>query len=923
MESSRKRKQPEQTEKTARTAGVARRKTDKADDGKPETTGRRKSTASKSRTGSKIGTGGEGSASKSRKGSRARTGAGDSRILLDVPMIPLRGLTVFPGITLSFDVARDRSRLAIQAAAGGSQLLFLSAQKDVSVEWPLADEIYEIGCVARIRQVVEQTGNEGTAKLLVEGVRRSKLVRVLKDEPYYRVEVEQFPTLPEGIDMSELEAWRRQLVQSLEGYAGASGKFSPEALVAISSMTDASEAADTIAANLALQQSEKQELLEAFDPIERIRRLVLLLGREKYIAELERDIGEKVRQTVEKNQKDYFLREQMKVIQSELGEQESVQDEIEGYLKQLKETNIPDEARPRLEKEINRLSRMPTGYPEGAVVRNYLDMIFEMPWGKVDEEHLDITEARKILDRDHYGLKQVKERILEYLAVRKLRLLSGEKGSKGPILCLVGPPGTGKTSIARSVAEALGRKYTRMSLGGIHDEAEIRGHRKTYVGAMPGRIIAAIRQIGTDNPLLLLDEIDKVGSDFRGDPTSALLEVLDPEQNNAFRDHYLEIPYDLSHVMFITTANTVDTIPQPLLDRMEVVSISGYTEEEKAEIVLRHLFSHQLAANALNKRQLTMSRETVLALINGYTREAGVRQLEREIAHVCRRAAILIAEKKQKKVKVTPELLPDLIGRPKFRFEKMKEQDQIGIATGLAWTFAGGDTLNIEVNVMSGTGRLELTGSLGDVMKESARAAATYIRTIVSELGIDPEFNAHKDIHIHVPEGATPKDGPSAGITLATALASALSGRPVRHNVAMTGEITLRGRVLPIGGLKEKIIAANRAGIDTVLIPLENERDLEDIPESVKKKMRIVPVNCMDEVLREALLPLPEGAVVPAGPFVPVEGSPAAACPERPICPDELGRTPSTPTPAPDDDRKVPPPGRAAKHDPVIILQPV
>lgn len=789
-----------------------------------------------------------------------RRSGDDMHILLDIPMIPLRGLTVFPGITLAFDVARDRSRQAVEAAAGGSQLIFLATQKDVSTEWPTPSEIYEIGCVARIRQVVEQTGSDGTAKLLVEGVRRAKILRILDDDPYYRVEVEQYLTVPESLDFNELEAWRRKLIQSLEEYAGASSKFSPEAIVAISGMNDASEAADTITANLALKQTEKQELLEAIDPIDRIQRLVLILGREKYIAELEHDIGEKVRQTVEKNQKEYFLREQMKVIQSELGEHESVQDEIAAFQEQLKNANIPEEARPRLEKEINRLSRMPAGYPEGAVIRNYLDLVFEMPWGGMDEEHLDIAEARKILDRDHYGLKQVKERILEYLAVRKLRLQNGETTTKGPILCLVGPPGTGKTSIARSVAEALGRKYTRMSLGGIHDEAEIRGHRKTYVGAMPGRIIAAIRQIGTDNPLLLLDEIDKVGSDFRGDPTSALLEVLDPEQNNSFRDHYLEIPYDLSHVMFITTANTTETIPQPLLDRMEVVSISGYTEEEKAEIVLRHILSHQLEANALTSQQLKISREAVLALISGYTREAGVRQLEREIAHVCRRAAILIAEKKQKTIKVTPEKLPDLIGRPKFRFEKMQDLDQIGIATGLAWTFAGGDTLNIEVNVMPGSGKLELTGSLGDVMKESARAAVTYIRTMVNELGIDPDFNAKKDIHIHVPEGATPKDGPSAGITLATAVASALSGRPVRHNVAMTGEITLRGRVLPIGGLKEKIIAANRAGIDTVLIPADNERDLEDIPESVKDKLRIVPVAVMNDVLNEALLPTGEAA---------------------------------------------------------------
>jgi ATP-dependent Lon protease len=778
----------------------------------------------------------------------------DSRIIIDLPMIPLRGLTIFPGITLSFDVARDRSRLAIEAAMAGSQLLFLVAQIDISVEWPSPDEIYQIGCVARIRQIVEQPGNEGTVKLLVEGLRRASLGRVVQSEPYYLVEVNQIPLNTEEIDLPELEAYRRRLVHSLEKYAAASGKISPEALIAIGNLSDANETADMIAANLAIHHTEKQSLLESIGLIERIRKMIIILGREQHIAELEKDIDEKVRSTIEKNQKDYFLREQMKVIQRELGEQESVQDEVNTYSELLKNKKIPEDAKPRLEKEISRMSRLPAGYPEGAVLRNYLDLVFEMPWGKVDEEHLDIAKARKILDRDHYGLKKVKERILEYLAVRKLRIDAGQSGSKGPILCLVGPPGTGKTSIARSVADALGRKYTRMSLGGIHDEAEIRGHRRTYVGAMPGRIINAIRQIGTDNPLILLDEIDKVGSDFRGDPSSALLEVLDPEQNSAFRDHFLEIPYNLSRVLFITTANTTETIPQALLDRMEIVPISGYTEEEKIEIVIRHLYAHQLSANALKRSQLTLTRDAIRTLISGYTREAGVRQLEREIAHVCRRAAILIAEGKQQKVRVTSEQLDEFIGRRKYHFEKAQEKDQIGVATGLAWTFAGGDTLNIEVNVMNGSGKLELTGQLGDVMKESARAAVTYIRTIVDTLGIDPEFAAKKDIHIHVPEGATPKDGPSAGITLAVALASALSGRPVRHNVAMTGEITLRGRVLPIGGLKEKIIAANRAGIDTVLIPIENERDLEDIPESVLKKLRIVPVRMMDDVLREALI---------------------------------------------------------------------
>ena len=520
----------------------------------------------------------------------------------------------------------------------------------------------------------------------------------------------------------------------------------------------------------------------------------------------------------------------------------------------LDEVPIPGDARTRIAKDIARLARMPAGYPEGAVLRNYLDLLFELPWGKTDPERLNISRARKTLDRDHYGLEKVKERILEYLAVRKLRMEIGETTTKGPILCLVGPPGVGKTSIARSVAEALGRKYVRMSLGGIRDEAEIRGHRRTYVGAMPGRIIGAIRQAGRDNPLVLLDEIDKLGNDFRGDPSSALLEVLDPEQNNSFRDHYLEIPYDLSKVLFITTANSTETIPQALIDRMEVVYLSGYTEEEKIEIARRHLLPHQIQLNALKKAQLSMSRESIRALISGYTREAGVRQLERELAHVCRKAAILIAEKGEEKVKVTAENLEELIGKIKFRHDRAREDDLVGVATGLAWTYAGGDTLMIEVNISSGSGKLELTGQLGDVMKESAKAALAYIRSQSTALGIDQEFASKHDIHIHIPAGATPKDGPSAGITLATALASAISGRPVRHNVAMTGEITLRGRVLPIGGLKEKVIAAHRAGITTVLVPEENRRDAEEIPATVLGKVSLVYVSDMKDVLDRALV---------------------------------------------------------------------
>ena len=777
-------------------------------------------------------------------------------VILVLPMIPLRGLTVFPGVSLTFDVAREKSREAVKVAMEENQLVFLTAQMDAAQDWPAPDEVYDVGCVARIRQVLELPGNENM-KLLVEGRNRARIVRVTEDEPYYKAEIRLIPNeVPDEL-LPLYEAHRRQLVKIFEKYAASSSRVSPETLIALNSITDASLAADAIAGQLNININEKQALLEAADTPERIRQLILLIDREQYIAELEKEIGEKVRATIEKNQKEYYLREQIKAIQTELGEQEGSQEEQEAYKRLLEATPIPADAKQKIAKDISRLSRMPPGYPEGAVLRNYMDLLFEMPWGKTDPERLEIPQARKLLDRDHYGLEKVKERILEYLAVRKLRMEAGETTFKGPILCLVGPPGVGKTSIARSVAEALGRKYIRMSLGGVRDEAEIRGHRRTYVGAMPGRIINAIRQIGRDNPLILLDEIDKLGNDFRGDPSSALLEVLDPEQNFGFRDHYLEIPYDLSRVLFITTANTTETIPQALLDRMEIVRLSGYTEEEKIEIAARHLLPHQIKQNALKKQQLSIGREALRSLIGWYTREAGVRQLERELAQVCRRVAIEIAEKGTSKIKVTPANLEDLIGKKKFHYEKAQDKDQIGVATGLAWTYAGGDTLIIEVNIMPGTGKLELTGQLGEVMKESARAAVTYIRSQASALGIDPGFATTSDIHIHVPEGATPKDGPSAGITLATALASALCNRPVRHNVAMTGEITLRGRVLPIGGLKEKVIAAHRAGIDTVLVPIDNQRDVSDIPQTVLSVVKLVFVTTMQDVFKNALAPLP------------------------------------------------------------------
>jgi ATP-dependent Lon protease len=771
-------------------------------------------------------------------------------ILLDMPLVPLRGLNVFPHLAVTFDVARESSKLAIRSAMEKDQMVFLSAQKDPSEDQPARDGVYPVGCSARIRQVLELPGSE-TLKVLVEGQRRARIDNYLSDEPFFRVEILEYlqPAGPEAA----MEAARRLLLSAFEDYMASSGRVSPESMAAISSLREASGMADAIATSLNLSLVQRQELLEAIDPLVRIPLLIEALERESRIAEMEKELGDKVRKRVEKGQKEYFLREQMKVIQEELGERDGTAADIEVYVEQLEKCPMPEDSKKRLGKEIERLRRLPPGYPEGSVIRSFLDLVFELPWGGVSEERLEVGVARDVLERDHYGLEKVKERILEYLAVRRLRELKGESGVKGPILCLVGPPGVGKTSIAKSIAEAMGRRYVRMSLGGVRDEAEIRGHRRTYVGAMPGRMINAIRQAGTDNPLILLDEVDKLGADYHGDPSSALLEVLDPEQNNAFRDHYLEIPYDLSKVLFITTANTTETIPQALLDRMEVVLVSGYTEEEKIEIALRFIVPKQLAANALEKTDIRFDRESIRGIAAWYTREAGVRQLEREVARVCRRVAVKKAEKGLKRFLVKADKLEDLLGKKRFRYDRAFESDQVGVATGLAWTAAGGDTLAIEVNVMEGTGKLELTGSLGDVMKESARAAVTFIRSRAVEFGIDPTFAANKDIHVHVPEGATPKDGPSAGITLATAVASALSGRAVRRNVAMTGEITLRGHVLPIGGLKEKVIAAHRAGIDTVLVPEENRRDASEIPATVTSKLKLVFVKEMSEVLALAL----------------------------------------------------------------------
>lgn len=761
-------------------------------------------------------------------------------------MLPLRGLTVFPHMILTFDVGRVKSINALDEAMMNNQLIFLTTQKDAKDDSPDVDDIYNVGTISRVKQLLRLPGN--TIRVLVEGLTRAEVTNYIQTEPFFIAEVVE-RSVPAGRKKNITdEAMRRKVVSTFEEYAKLSGKISPETVSSISSIEEIGQLSDLVASNMHLRIEQKQDILNEFHPGRRMEKLLELLLSEIEILEVEKDISMRVRKQIDKMQREYYLREQIKAIQSELGDKDGIAGEVEEYRKKLEKMDLPEEAENKVRKELDRLQKTPAGSAESAVIRTYLDWIFDLPWGKKTEVMIDLDKAGAILEEDHYGLEKVKERILEYLAVLKLT-----NNLKGPILCLVGPPGVGKTSIAKSIARALNRNYVRMSLGGVRDEAEIRGHRRTYVGAMPGRIINALKQAGSSNPLILLDEIDKMSSDFRGDPASAMLEVLDSEQNFAFRDHYLELSVDLSDVLFLTTANTLDTIPRPLLDRMEVITISGYTEEEKVQIAQRYLLKKQLRAHGLRKRNLRIGEDTIRSIINYYTREAGVRNLEREIANLCRKAARALVSGNKKSVTITPSNIEKYLGARRFRYDKANEKDEVGLATGLAWTPVGGDTLAIEVTIMDGSGKLELTGQLGDVMKESAMAAVSFIRSKAELLGIDTEFHKKYDIHIHVPEGATPKDGPSAGITLATAMVSALTGRAVRKNVAMTGEITLRGRVLPIGGVKEKVLAAHRAGIDTVVLPSENRKDVDDIPDNVKSRLNFIFVDEMDTVLNTAL----------------------------------------------------------------------
>ncbi|MET3290464.1 UNVERIFIED_CONTAM: ATP-dependent Lon protease [Brevibacillus sp. OAP136] len=709
---------------------------------------------------------------------------------------------------------------------------------------PDAEQIYSIGTVARVKQMLKLPN--GTIRVLVEGLQRAKIEEFKSKDEYFIVSISYLEE--EVTDENELEALMRAVLAHFEQYIKLSKKVSPETLTSVTDIEEPGRLADVIASHLPIKIDDKQEILETTNIKERLELLLGILNNEREVLELERKINQRVKKQMEKTQKEYYLREQMKAIQKELGDKEGRAGEVEELRSQLDKSDVPDNIRTKIEKELERLEKMPSTSAEGSVIRTYIDTLLALPWTKKTTDNLDIKHAEDVLNEDHYGLEKPKERVLEYLAVQKL-----VNKMRGPILCLVGPPGVGKTSLARSIARALEREFVRISLGGVRDEAEIRGHRRTYVGAMPGRIIQGMKQAGTINPVFLLDEIDKLASDFRGDPSSALLEVLDPNQNDKFSDHYVEETYDLTNVMFITTANSLHTIPRPLLDRMETIRISGYTELEKLNILKGYLLPKQMEDHGLGKDKLSMNEEAQMKVIRQYTRESGVRNLNREVANICRKAAKLIVSGDKKKVVVTPKTVEALLGKPRYRYGLAEKEDQIGSVTGLAWTETGGDTLNVEVSILPGKGKLTLTGQLGDVMKESAQAAFSYIRSRAEELDIDPDFYEKNDIHIHVPEGAIPKDGPSAGITMATALVSALTGKPVRKEVGMTGEITLRGRVLPIGGLKEKSLSAHRAGLTTVILPKDNEKDIEDIPESVRKEMKFLPVAHLDEVLKHAL----------------------------------------------------------------------
>lgn len=763
-----------------------------------------------------------------------------------LPMVALRGLTIMPEMIVHFDVSRERSIAAIQQAMVEEQEIFLVAQKSIETENPGQDDVYETGTVASVKQLIKLS--KKVVRVLVEGKNRAVLKKIEETDPYLRAEVEvleeQEITIPDDLNA---EAMMRGLKEIITEYAAKNGKISKESVAEILDITDLKRLVNEVAANIPLKYKDQQELLEELDFWSRYEKLSLKLVNEMQIMEIKEELQRKVKNKVDKHQKEYLLREQLKVIREELGEDTTFSDADE-FEEACSKLDAPEEVKEKLHKEIGRFKNTIGSQAENGVIRTYIETILEMPWNKRAEDNTDINYAKEVLEADHYGLEQVKERILEFLAVRILT----QKG-ESPILCLVGPPGTGKTSIAKSLARSLKKPFVRISLGGVRDEAEIRGHRKTYVGAMPGRIANGIRTAGVKNPVLLLDEIDKVSTDYKGDTFSALLEVLDSEQNSKFRDHYLEVPLDLSEVTFITTANTLQTIPRPLLDRMEIIEISSYTENEKLHIAIEHLIPKQLEKHGITDEQLSFSKKAIWKIAHNYTKEAGVRQLEREIGNICRKAAKELLTTEKEKITVTDRNLHKFLGKEKYSYQMANAAPEVGIVRGLAWTSVGGDTLQIEVNVMPGKGEIMLTGQLGDVMKESARAGISYIRSVSKKYAIAEDFFEKHDIHVHIPEGAVPKDGPSAGITMTTAMLSAVTGKKVRADLAMTGEITLRGRVLPIGGLKEKLLAAKNAGIQTVLIPKENTADVEELSSEITKGLEIIPVETMEEVLKKAL----------------------------------------------------------------------